>query len=128
MAAARGELQLPCNTFSSRLAGGTTGPVATPAQVRSVAPRVGRRRRHRRRQTSRRGERRKRKFPYRKVEDIEADIARVEGEIADLEVDLASPKFCGTGSASEQVHQDYAAVQEELAELMQHWEEGMELN
>ncbi|MCA9053407.1 MAG: ABC-F family ATP-binding cassette domain-containing protein [Planctomycetaceae bacterium] len=73
-------------------------------------------------------ERRKRKFPYRTVEAIEADIADREAEIADLEVDLASPEVLRDGDRTRQVHRDYARAQEELAQLMEHWEEALELN
>ncbi|MFV0442516.1 MAG: ABC-F family ATP-binding cassette domain-containing protein [Planctomycetaceae bacterium] len=75
-----------------------------------------------------RSEKRKRRFPYRKLEDIETDIARIEGEIADLETDLASPEVLRDGERTKRVHQDYAAAQDELAQLMEHWEEALELN
>ena len=73
-------------------------------------------------------ERRKRRFPYRTVEAIEADIAEREAEIADLEADLASPEVLRDETRIKQVHRDYARAQEELAELMEHWEEALELN
>jgi hypothetical protein len=52
----------------------------------------------------------------------------VEAEIADLQADLASPEVLRDGLRIKQVHQDYAAAEEELAQLMEHWEEALELN
>lgn len=72
--------------------------------------------------------RRKRRFPYRPVEAIEADISRVEREIARLEADLANPNVHRQPARIRQVQQEYQAAQEELARLMEHWEEALELN
>src|SRR5439155_2683146 len=41
--------------------------------------------------------RRKRRFPYRKIEEIEADIARRETDLRDLETLLASPDLYRDG-------------------------------
>jgi ATP-binding cassette subfamily F protein 3 len=75
-----------------------------------------------------RAERRKRRFPYRKVEDIEADIAHSEAEIADLEADLVNPEVLRDPFRIKQAHSSYAELQEKLAHLMEHWEEALELN
>jgi ATP-binding cassette subfamily F protein 3 len=71
---------------------------------------------------------RKRVFPYRKVPDLEADIAAAEKKIADLETALQTPdvyrdapKLRDTMTALEQ-------TKDALARLYQHWEEAVELN
>ena len=75
-----------------------------------------------------RPEKRKRQFPYRKVEDLEADIARYEADVARLERDLGNPDVLRDGPRIKQVQSDYQAAQETLARLMEHWEEAVELN
>ncbi len=72
--------------------------------------------------------RRKRRFPYRKIEEIETDIAEREAEIADLEADLANPAVLRDALQVKRTHQRYAEAQSELAQLMEHWEEALELN
>src|SRR6185437_3503766 len=55
---------------------------------------------------------RKRKFPYRKVEELEADIAATETEIQELEQLLASPELYRDG---ERVKQTTKAFEEAKA-------------
>ncbi|MCA9076134.1 MAG: ATP-binding cassette domain-containing protein, partial [Planctomycetaceae bacterium] len=71
---------------------------------------------------------RKRKFPYRKLHDIEDDIAREESLIEQLEADLASPEVHRDADRMREIRQDYEDAQERLNELMEHWEEAAELN
>jgi ATP-binding cassette subfamily F protein 3 len=75
---------------------------------------------------------RKRKFPYRKVEELEADIVLWEQKIADLQEDLGNPEVLRDGRRDgrrvRQVHSDHELAQEELQRLMEHWEEALELN
>jgi protein subunit release factor A len=52
----------------------------------------------------------------------------VEREIARLEADLADPDVHRQPARIRQVQQEYQAAQEELATLMEHWEEALELN
>ena len=73
-------------------------------------------------------EKRKRKYPYRKVPDLEKEIAEVETEIARLEDLLAQPatwKDTLKAIASQDRHK---ILQENLAKLYEHWEEAVELN
>jgi ATP-binding cassette subfamily F protein 3 len=72
--------------------------------------------------------RRKRKFPYRPVEDIESDIADCEAEIASLENDMANPAVHRDGARMRVVQADYSAAKHRLGELMEHWDEALELN
>ena len=73
-------------------------------------------------------EKRKRKFAYRKLHDIEDDIAQEESLIEQLEADLASPEVHRDADRMREIQQDYEEAQERLAELMEHWEEAAELN
>ena len=73
-------------------------------------------------------ERRRRRFPYRKVEEIEADIAGLESQIADLQTGMADPAVLRDGDRIKRIKDDYDAAQLRLAELLEHWEEALELN
>jgi ATP-binding cassette, subfamily F, member 3 len=71
---------------------------------------------------------RKRKYPYRKAADVEADIAAAEALVIELETKLQdadiyrdAPKFQETLDALE-------AVKAKLPKLYEHWEEATELN
>ncbi len=73
-------------------------------------------------------ERRKRKFPYRKVEEIEADIAVAEEEVAELEQLMASPELYRDGERVKETTRAFDATKARLAQLYEHWEEASELN
>ncbi|HVV99486.1 MAG TPA: ABC-F family ATP-binding cassette domain-containing protein [Planctomycetaceae bacterium] len=82
------------------------------------------------RKPARRGDdkpKRKRRFPYRKVEDIEADIAEKEALVEKLQADLVSPEVLRDGQLARQTMTDYEATKAALAQLYEHWEEAMEL-
>lgn len=70
----------------------------------------------------------KRKFPYRKVEELEADIAATEGLVASLEASLATPEVYRDAQRIKQTTQDFEAAKAKLAQLYAHWEEAIELN
>ncbi len=70
----------------------------------------------------------KRKFPYRKVADIEADIEKTEQEIAVLQEKSLDPATLRDGAAIKQVLNEIAQAQQRLEYLMEHWEEASELN
>jgi len=72
--------------------------------------------------------RRKRKFPYRKVEEIEADIAAAEVRLAGLQNDMADPAVLRDGERMKEINTDYEEAEQRLARLMEHWEEALELN
>ncbi len=72
--------------------------------------------------------RRKRKFPYRKVPDLEADIAGCEQQIEQLHHQLTSPEVLRDGNRVKQVKLDLEEAEARLAGLYEHWEEAMELN
>jgi ATP-binding cassette subfamily F protein 3 len=73
-------------------------------------------------------EKRKRKFPYRKIEDLEADIAATETEIQELEQRLASPELYREGERVKQTTQAFEEAKTHLQQLYEHWEEAVELN
>jgi len=72
--------------------------------------------------------RRKRRFPYRKVEDLEAEIHEREAQVESLHAALALPETHRDGQKARQVKADIAEAQEALETLYAHWEEAMELN
>jgi ATP-binding cassette subfamily F protein 3 len=71
---------------------------------------------------------RKRRFPYRKVEDLEADIAREETRLREVEQRLASPELYRDGEAVKAATRDFEDTKVRLAQLYEHWEEAVELN
>src|SRR5262249_32945639 len=71
---------------------------------------------------------RKRKFPYRKVEDLEGDIATAETRLRELEQRLASPELYREGERVKEVTQAFEEAKTHLQHLYEHWEEAVELN
>ncbi|MGE3804256.1 MAG: ABC-F family ATP-binding cassette domain-containing protein [Gemmataceae bacterium] len=71
---------------------------------------------------------RKRRFPYRKVEDLEAEIAEVEEEVKELEEKMASPDLYREGERVKETTQAFEDAKSRLAQLYEHWEEAVELN
>jgi len=71
---------------------------------------------------------RKRQYPYRKVEDIEKDITASEARVAELEASLASPELYRDASKFRDVMKSFEDEKEKLAKLYKHWEEANELN
>ncbi len=78
--------------------------------------------------SSSRGERRKRKFPYRKPDDIEAEIGAAEAEVADLEDKLGMPATWRDPIKARGLQQRHDDLRISLARLYEHWEEALELN
>ena len=72
--------------------------------------------------------RRKRRFKYRKVEEIEGDIAAKEALVDQLHTKLVDPDVLRDGSQVKQVQQELMEVQNQLTVLYEHWEEASELN
>jgi len=70
----------------------------------------------------------KRRFPYRKVEELEADIAGCETQLRDLEEKLASPDLYRDGDRVKQTTQSFEDTKKRLQQLYEHWEEAVELN
>ncbi len=70
----------------------------------------------------------KRRFPYRKVEDLEQDIFERETRIEELHQLLAKPEILRDGERVRQIKAEIAEQQEALEQLYAHWEEAVELN
>jgi ATP-binding cassette subfamily F protein 3 len=71
---------------------------------------------------------RRRRFPYRKVADIEREIQEHESRIEAFNAALIDPAVLRQGEQVRTVKADLAEAQARLAQLYEHWEEAMELN
>jgi ATP-binding cassette subfamily F protein 3 len=71
---------------------------------------------------------RKRQYPYRKVADLEADIAAEETRLRALEAALASPDLYRDGVKVQETTQAFEDAKVKLKQLYDHWEEAVELN
>jgi len=72
--------------------------------------------------------RRKRRFPYRKAEDLEAEIFDRETAIERLHEQLTDPDVLRDGPRVKQVQTDIEQHRAALATLYEHWEEAVEMN
>jgi ATP-binding cassette subfamily F protein 3 len=72
--------------------------------------------------------RRKRKFPYRKADDVEAEIQKRESRLAEIHKLLALPEVLRDGAKTRQLHVELEEQQAILPQLYEHWEEATELN
>ena len=70
----------------------------------------------------------KRRFRYRKVEEIEDEIALSEEELQELETLMASPDLYRDGEKVKETTTAFEATKAKLKELYEHWEEAVELN
>ncbi len=77
---------------------------------------------------SQNSEKRKRRFPYRKVAEIESDIATCETKIEELHFRLADPAVHRDAPAMMAAKSELADENERLHQLYEHWEEASELN
>jgi ATP-binding cassette subfamily F protein 3 len=71
---------------------------------------------------------RKRRFPYRKVEDLEGEIATGETRLRELEELLASPDLYRDGERVKETMRGFEETKAKLQQLYEHWEEAVELN
>jgi ATP-binding cassette subfamily F protein 3 len=71
---------------------------------------------------------RKRRFPYRKVEDLEAEIAAGEARLRELEQLMASPDLYRDGERVKETTRTFEETKQLLQGLYEHWEEAVELN
>ncbi len=79
-------------------------------------------------QAEARSEKRKRKYPYRKAPDVEAEIAAVEAEVAELEDALGQPAIWREPLKAIATQDRHTVLKEKLAQLYEHWEEAVEFN
>ena len=73
-------------------------------------------------------QKRKRKFPYRKVADLEQDIEQLEGTIEQRQTQLADPNVLRDGRKVKEIQQALSGDEQRLLELYEHYEEACELN
>jgi len=72
--------------------------------------------------------RRKRRFPYRKVDDLEREIFEREARVEQLYAALADPETHRDGEQVRELKAEIADQQQTLETLYAHWEEATELN
>jgi ATP-binding cassette subfamily F protein 3 len=72
--------------------------------------------------------RRKRKFPYRKAEELETEIAATEATVARLESALADGDLYRDAIKVRDTMQAFEDAKVRLQQLYEHWEEAVELN
>lgn len=71
---------------------------------------------------------RKRRFPFRKVEDLEAEIAEFESLIDRLQSKLLDPAVLRDGQKVRQIKAETDQHRAKLDTLHEHWDEAVELN
>jgi len=95
-------------------AGSAAGPAAAPKkdEPRRPAPKA----------------KRKRRFPFRKVEELESEIAGLETKVRELERLMASPELYRDGEQVKATTTAFEETKARLKHLYEHWEEAVELN
>jgi ATP-binding cassette subfamily F protein 3 len=73
-------------------------------------------------------DRRKRKFPYRKSAEIEAEIAEREARVEELHHLFGSEEVLRDGSKVKALKTELDEHEQALPQLYEHWEEASELN
>jgi ATP-binding cassette subfamily F protein 3 len=71
---------------------------------------------------------RKRKFPYRKPDELETDIAAAETQLRELELLLASPDLYRDGDKVKETTRSFEETKLRLQQLYDHWEEALDLS
>ncbi|MFH1266231.1 MAG: ABC-F family ATP-binding cassette domain-containing protein, partial [Planctomycetota bacterium] len=72
--------------------------------------------------------RKKRRFPYRKVEELEREIFEREARVEELYAALAEPETLRDGAWVRRLKAEIADQEETLRALYAHWEEATEMN
>jgi ATP-binding cassette subfamily F protein 3 len=70
----------------------------------------------------------KRRFPYRKVGDLEAEIFQREERVKALHDEMLLPEVLRSGVRVREIQAEIDQEQQSLQTLYEHWEEAMELN
>jgi ATP-binding cassette subfamily F protein 3 len=71
---------------------------------------------------------RRRRFPYRKVDELEADIAAEEARLRELEQRLASPDLYRDREKGKEAIRAFEETKDKLEQLYEHWQEAIELS
>ncbi len=77
--------------------------------------------------TSTKVAKRKRKFPYRKVEELEREVMEQEELVAELEAKMVAPEIYRDANLVKETMQDFEDAKDRLKVLYEHWEEAVEL-
>jgi ATP-binding cassette, subfamily F, member 3 len=72
--------------------------------------------------------RRKRRFPFRKTEELETEIATEEAKLRETEALLASSELYKDGQKVKETMRSFEESKARLKHLYEHWEEAVELN
>lgn len=73
-------------------------------------------------------EKKKRKFPYRKPEQLEAEILDVEMKLGQMQAEIMQPEVLRDGPRIKQLHNAIQETELQLQTLYEHYEEALELN
>ncbi|MDR2754098.1 MAG: ABC-F family ATP-binding cassette domain-containing protein [Planctomycetaceae bacterium] len=73
-------------------------------------------------------EKKVRKFPFRKIHEIEEEIFARETQIMAWNEDLLRPEIARDGERTKAIHHEIKEEQDKIALLYEHWEEASELN
>ncbi|MCL2306268.1 MAG: ATP-binding cassette domain-containing protein, partial [Planctomycetaceae bacterium] len=73
-------------------------------------------------------EKKKRKYSYRKTNELEEEIFARETRILSLNEELLIPQVARDPNRAREIHLEIAEEQKKLASLYEHWEEASELN
>jgi ATP-binding cassette subfamily F protein 3 len=73
-------------------------------------------------------EKRTRKFPFRKVAEIEEEIFARETRLMSLNEDLLQPEIARNGERVKIIHTEIIDEQNKIKSLYEHWDEANELN
>jgi ATP-binding cassette subfamily F protein 3 len=68
------------------------------------------------------------RFPFRKVADLEREIAACEARIAEIHQQMAQPDILRDGIVVKQLKVQLNDVQEQVRLLYEHWEESLQRN
>jgi ATP-binding cassette subfamily F protein 3 len=71
---------------------------------------------------------RKRKYPYRKVADLEHDISQLESDLEALHAQMLEPNTLRDGRKMKELQQQLSEHEQRLVQLYDHYEEACELN
>ena len=72
--------------------------------------------------------RRKRRFPFRKTEELEAEITSEEAKLRETEALLASSELYKDGQKVKETMRLFEESKAKLKHLYEHWEEAVEMN
>ena len=70
----------------------------------------------------------KRRFPYRKLEDLESEITQNEATVRDLERALAEGDLYRDAERVRETMKAFEETKAKLVQLYEHWDEAAELN